>query len=244
MSPLFTSPAGQPLRGRSTCKFARVVRYSLTYCDHHLVTWSVGVTIVSIPPFDPIYNVLPPHLGDPTDRSHLSPYPCSTTELCERFATSHDRVRILQGFLSFRAALSSLGIQGFQWLAGSFMEDIETQEQRAPGDIDVVTFVGSPTDLNQLSTLLTSGALNLLDHAAVKQTYHVDHYLLPLVSHPIALVDSTRYWYGLFSHRRDGLWKGMLAAVNIDPADDANATAAITKAAAGLVPAPAPGVTP
>jgi hypothetical protein len=94
-----------------------------------------------IPPFDSIKNVLPPHLGNPTQRSHLSPYPCTVTELCNRFATSPKRKRILNGFIELRAILFSLGIQGFQWLSGSFLENIEVLERRDPGDIDVVTFV-------------------------------------------------------------------------------------------------------
>jgi hypothetical protein len=40
-----------------------------------------------IPAFD--HNlVLPPHTGDPRDRSDLSPYACTTLELVQRFATS------------------------------------------------------------------------------------------------------------------------------------------------------------
>ena len=46
----------------------------------------------------------------------------------------------MAGFLDFRALLHSLGINtGFQWLDGSFMENVELLEQRAPKDIDVVT---------------------------------------------------------------------------------------------------------
>jgi hypothetical protein len=38
-----------------------------------------------IPPFD-LNLVLPPHLGDPTVLDELSPYPCTTVELCARSA--------------------------------------------------------------------------------------------------------------------------------------------------------------
>jgi hypothetical protein len=38
----------------------------------------------------------------------------------------------------------------------------------------------------------------------------------------------TRYWFGLFSHRRsDGIWKGMLQVRLEDVADDAAAIAAL-----------------
>ena len=54
-----------------------------------------------IPVFD--HNlVLPPHLGDPVDRSQLSPYPCTTLNLCQRLGTTAERRAILGKFLDFR----------------------------------------------------------------------------------------------------------------------------------------------
>lgn len=93
-----------------------------------------------IPAFDSILNVLPPHLGDPRDPTHLSPYPCTMGDLCGRFA---------------------------------------------------------------------------------------DHFLVPLGSAPRVLVDLSKYWYGLFSHRRDRVWKGMLAVALADRSDDAAANSAL-----------------
>ncbi|MGE0569140.1 MAG: hypothetical protein AB7O73_14475, partial [Bacteroidia bacterium] len=95
-----------------------------------------------IPNFDH-NNVLPPHLGNPTDRTHLSPYPCSILELCHRFSTSSNRVQILKNYILFRQRMNALGIiYGFQWLDGSFLENIEFSEGRPPRDLDVVTFFG------------------------------------------------------------------------------------------------------
>lgn len=93
-----------------------------------------------IPAFDGILNVLPPHLGTNGKVEHLSPYECIMQEVCERFATSSQRIGILRGFLALRQELWSLNLRGFQWMDGSFVEDIEVQENRSPGDIDVVTF--------------------------------------------------------------------------------------------------------
>ena len=92
-----------------------------------------------IPPFD--HNlVLPPNLGNPTNPAHLSPYPCTTLDLCERLATTPHRRGILGQFLDFRERLTTEGlINGFQWLDGSFLEDIEVRESRPPKDLDVVT---------------------------------------------------------------------------------------------------------
>jgi hypothetical protein len=44
-----------------------------------------------------------------------------------------------------------------------------------------------------------------------------------------ALVDITRYWTGLFSHRRNGVWKGMLRVELNTAASDNNAAALLNK---------------
>ena len=77
-----------------------------------------------IPAFDS-NSVIPPHVGDPRNPAELSPYPCSTIELCEQFGTTAPRKQILEGLLRFRAVLVEAGFTGFQWLDGSFLEDIE-----------------------------------------------------------------------------------------------------------------------
>jgi len=179
-----------------------------------------------IPAFDGILNVLPPHLGDPRQPADLSPFPCTVVELCDGFATTAKRKQILEGFLNFRAELFALGIQGFQWLDGSFMEDIEMQEGRDPNDLDAVTFVTDPATPTDLSARLAMKP-NLLDHAYVKGTYSVDHYWVSIGSDPAFLVEQTCYWYALFSHRRDRVWKGMLVVHLIDKSDDDSARAAL-----------------
>jgi hypothetical protein len=67
----------------------------------------------------------------------------------------------------------------------------------------------------------------LLVHAHVKGTYSVDHYWVSIGSDPVFLVEQTRYWYGLFSHRRDRVWKGMLVIDLINTADDDAARVAL-----------------
>lgn len=163
-----------------------------------------------IPPFDGILGVLPPHLGDPTKLKDLSPYACTTAELCYRFASSPERLTILHGLLDLRAELGRRGIRGFQWIDGSFVEDAEVTRGMPPKDIDVVTFVREPLDLATASVALKTPD-DLTDNRAVKLKYHVDHFVVTLSSNPEVIVDLTRYWALLFSHRRfDGVWKGML----------------------------------
>jgi hypothetical protein len=79
-----------------------------------------------------------------------SPYIVTLSELVECFATTPARCRILKGFLAYRAALHALGLlEGFQWIDGSFVEEIEVLEERDPNDIDVVTFYKLPSDETQ-----------------------------------------------------------------------------------------------
>lgn len=172
-----------------------------------------------IPPFDGILNALPPHIGSPKKSADLSPYRCTVTELCDRFATSPDRKRILDGFLNFRAELFGLGIKGFQWLDGSFLEDIEAVEGRSPKDIDAVTFVAEPSDPAVLDTTLNPRT-DLWVPDQTKATYFVDHYHVSLGGAAERLVKRARYWYALFAHRRDGQWKGMLEVELRSEADD------------------------
>ena len=172
-----------------------------------------------IPSFDVVRNILPPHRGDPRSPVDLSPYSCTIAELCARFATTAKRKQILEGFLNLRAELFSLGIRGFQWLGGSFLEDIERQERREPNDLDAITFVADPTAPADLKAKL-SAKPDLLSRNYVKATFSVDHFWVPLGWEPVYLVDQTRYWYGLFSHRRDRVWKGMLAVDLFDLAQE------------------------
>jgi hypothetical protein len=172
-----------------------------------------------IPPYDGILNVLPPHLGDPRNPTDLSPYSCSIVEFCDHFGTTNERVKILKGFLNLREQLLGLGIAGFQWIGGSFVEDIENQEGRPPGDVDAVTFAAQPANSADLNAIFATRP-ELLDPNQTKRDFRVDHYLVPLSSPPDVIVDHTRYWCGLFSHRRDREWKGMLVAVLLGGPDE------------------------
>jgi hypothetical protein len=177
---------------------------------------------VIIPDFDGITGVLPPHGGDPTTPALISPYKCSLADLVDRFSYTPERKKILFGFLRLRQVLFSLGATGFQWIDGSFCEDKEHHEGKPPGDIDVVTYYRSTVPL-ELELIVDGKPIDLLRAPKVtKAVFHVDHYLIDLESEPEQLVVNAAYWFGLFSHRRDGLWKGMLQLPMIDPQEDAD----------------------
>ncbi len=177
-------------------------------------------TFMSIPAFENS-GVLPPYLSDPAAAMGRSPYASNMDELVARFATSQIRREILGGLLDYRAALKAeLGIEsGIQWLDGSFVEDVERTEARPPGDVDVVTIASFPA-----ASELTNGQRALLDARQTKTRFRCDAYPLDLtrIASVEHLLKSVTYWFSLFSHRRDGRWKG-LVAVPLDADDDARA---------------------
>jgi hypothetical protein len=93
-------------------------------------------------------GVLPPFIPEqgPTDPASMAPYRSTITEFVNRYAHSPERIAILRGLLEYRSKLKAIGItQGFQWLDGSFVENIELNLGRPPADVDLVTFAMRPT---------------------------------------------------------------------------------------------------
>ena len=107
----------------------------------------MGKTIFDIPNFT-ISGVLPPFIGGtPVVLAAMSPYPTTLTGIANNLCASKERQEIFRGLLNYREQLSSLGLNsGFQWLSGSFLEDIETLEARHPRDVDLVTFCRRPKE--------------------------------------------------------------------------------------------------
>jgi len=179
-------------------------------------------TLVSIPEFTP-QGVLPPYLGSPTHSYGMSPYKVPLLDFAQRLATSIQRIEILKGFMAHRARLIEAGIFGFQWLDGSFVEDIEATESRPPGDIDIVTFHARSADLIQQPAWegFFGTNLDLFDRSQCMPKFKVDPYYIDFTFGPLYVVRMTSFWYGLFSHKRGaGLWKGMIE-VPLDGMQDA-----------------------
>lgn len=163
-----------------------------------------------IPNFDH-NHVTPPHIGDPTDKSQLSPYLSNSLEFTKHFATSPERIDILNGLLKFRKKLNDVGIiEGFQWLDGSFTENIEISEKRAPRDLDIVTLFNpnilTPIQVDDIQNNFT----DFFDFEQSKINYKLDHYPFNYNLNPLFTIDYTRYWIQLFSHNRLGVWKGII----------------------------------
>ncbi|WAJ31147.1 DUF6932 family protein [Antarcticirhabdus aurantiaca] len=169
-------------------------------------------------------GVLPPFVGaDPTQRTGMSPYIADMPQVVARFSQTHERRAILSGVLNYRQELYQAGFtSGVQWFDGSFVEDVETQQGRAPRDIDVVTIADRPAIALADFRAFVQQNLHLFDPQRLKQQHKVDGYFIDLGKlDKVLLVNDICYWYGLFSHRRQtSLWKGMLQ-VPLDPANDA-----------------------
>lgn len=172
-----------------------------------------------IPPFDGISNVLPPCSTDGGKVREISPYLSTIEEFVDRFSTSAARKALLLRLLDFRAELYRLGIDGFQWLDGSFVENIEMQAQRDPKDIDAVTFVRKPPDGSDFERIARENGIWF--PRQVKNTYGIDNFWVHLALRPDNLVKVATFWHGLFTHRRsDQLWKGMVTVSIFDKGAD------------------------
>lgn len=176
------------------------------------------MTTVTIPDWNTNGLIPPINPVQPTG-AERSPYLVSLLDVVMRFATSSERRKVLLGLLDFRAELHRIGlIEGFQWLDGSFMEQVELLERRPPNDIDVVTFVTIPDNF-----VYTDEILSLFDHDELKKRFLVDSYVVELNLVPTEyLVKMSAYWYSMWSHRRNQYWKGFLQ-IDLNPAHDAEA---------------------
>jgi len=167
-----------------------------------------------IPPFEPI---------DPTGAVR-SPYIVSLTDVVLRFAVTPERVEIMAGFLRYRQLLHTVGIvSGFQWLDGSFLEDVEMIRTAPPKDIDVTTFFHLPVGKTEgeLVKELAKDYPILLDKVVIKQQYHTDGFLVGLDPNNLEFcMQQSHYWYGVWSHQRDTFrWKGFVQ-IDLDPQVD------------------------
>lgn len=119
---------------------------------------------------------LPPHWEG-------SPYRANLTEVIARFGHTAERRRLLAGLIRYRRTLRSIGFtRGFQWIGGSFVDDVETREGRPPNDIDTFFFLHSPPGIEhelQLVTFLAEHA-QLFDKAYTKPNFLCDGGILPL----------------------------------------------------------------
>ena len=184
-----------------------------------------------IPPFEPS-GVLPPFLGDsPGAPPNHAPYRTNVAQVAHRLGTSIERLAILEGLLEYRRRLAKLGfVKGFQWIDGSFVEDCEMRRGRPPQDVDLVTFFRRPEGAKDDDAWATfceehAEALeDLFDPHRAKALFKCDGYPVELDFPAEAIVGQTHFWFGMFSHSREGReWKGILQVDLFDPVADPEA---------------------
>lgn len=165
-----------------------------------------------IPPFNHSH-VLPPYLGLGHSSATASPYESTASEVVSRFAITPERIVLLRGFLAYRASLRALGFnQGFQWIDGSFVENVEKHRSMPPKDIDVITFTQPPANMQSpaINAMMLAHP-ELFDRVQCKARFGCDTFMVRLNVPAQRLVRETTFWHGVFSHRReDQVWKGLL----------------------------------
>lgn len=182
----------------------------------------VSPRTVAIPDWDG-HGVIPATNAASTTSRNRSPYPVTLVDFVLRFASTAARRDTVSGFLRYRKALHRAGfVRGFQWIDGSFIEDVETIKSRDPRDIDVVTFFHLPKAETQKTLMARMPQLFRLEDT--KDRYCVHAYYVQLDETPELLVEQATYWNSLWSHRRDGRWKGYVQ-IDLSPSDDREAEA-------------------
>lgn len=183
-----------------------------------------------IPAFG-INGVLPPYIGADGpggNAQEMSPYVVSALEVVTTLGQTESRREILRGWLAHRAALRSLGFgRGFQWLDGSFVE------LKDPNDLDLLSYLYRPQSVQTPQELfhLMQANPGVFHRGTVKTTHKLDAFFADMNGSPATLVNFTRYYLGLFSHKRgDDVWKGMLQVDLANIADDAAALAFLSQA--------------
>lgn len=171
-------------------------------------------------------GVLPPFTTEdyPKNPDGISPYRTTLFEFVERFLTSGARKNILEGFLLYRNELKKLGFtEGFQWIDGSFIEEIERNQQRPPSDLDIITFAYRPIYVTTDDEWKKFIQMNqdIFHPGVTKTNYKCDAYYVDLNLPSYVIVKRSSYWFGVFSHQRETyLWKGVLEIPLFDNEDE------------------------
>lgn len=168
-------------------------------------------------------GVIPPVVVEPGEDAaggQRSPYRCTILDLAQQFGSTPARQRILLGFIDYRRAIVELGVrEGFQWVNGSILQDVERLEGRPPNDVDVVTF----TSISDETRTRLGKRPDLYQKGLCKEKYQTDcHFFwFENLEDRVKGIHLISYWYSLWSHRRrDFLWKGFLELPLIDPTEN------------------------
>jgi hypothetical protein len=179
--------------------------------------WTSKAVIPMVRPVRPEEQALP---------ENRSPFEATMTQVVERFALTPERGRLIHNLIEYRKALYAAGItDGFQWINGSFVEDVETRPRPGkaptPDDIDIVTFYHLPGQQ-------TPETIELFSASATSQRFDIDGYGIQLGLNLTAVdVESITYWYGMWSLRKEDHEPKGFVRVPLDPHNDRDALRAL-----------------
>ncbi|WP_156882911.1 hypothetical protein [Rhodovulum sp. P5] len=155
------------------------------------------------------HGALPPFIsGHPTIPNARSPFSATMHEVVDRFCTSPERAKLMKGLNEYRKHLHSGGfVSGYQWIDGSFVENVEILRKKSPSDIDVVTLFNRPAGYQSQPENWAHDYKKFIhgaffDTVTMKPTYYCDTYAVDLDAGSRSLVRNTTYWFGLFSDMR------------------------------------------
>lgn len=134
-----------------------------------------------------------PHHGDDWPYSlSMPPYPIALTEFARAFTYTPSRLALFTGLLHQRRLLKARGINGVQWVNGSFVQS-ESLYGRDPEDIDLLTWVscGSEEEFNRL--------VSEIDGNELKRVTHCHSFFAPAINGAIPW-PLAGYWLWLFGH--------------------------------------------
>jgi hypothetical protein len=155
-------------------------------------------------------------------------------DLVSTLATTQPRRTLLKGLLEYRGLLAQLGYTtGLQLIDGSFAEQVELRETRAPNDIDVFSFVERPSRYRADPSLwVNTGFLDwtqeVVERAKNRARFGLDTYAVAIdQAGPWETIIAAFYWSSLFAHKRiTHDWKGFLQ-VPLNQSDDSAALSAL-----------------
>jgi hypothetical protein len=143
------------------------------------------------------------------------------SEVVASLGTTSHRKALLSGLLGYRELLYKLGYEnGFQFIDGSFCENVEVTRPGNPNDIDVFSYLKRPAKYFDPNDWKTAGFKEwneeVVDRDKNKRRFLTDTYAVDINANTTvkSLVDVTIYWYGLYSHKRVTLqWKGFVVVI-------------------------------
>ena len=155
-------------------------------------------------------GLLPVEFNTASGETLRSPYRLTLPQFAERYGGSDGRLALLSSLLEYRAGLRGTGVVSwFQWVNGSFVEDVQQTRGREPEDIDLVTFYHLPD--GRTADEFQEEHPVVFDWKTVERKWSLDSYCVPLNGDSVEdLLTAFGYWDHWWSHTKHGVAKGFV----------------------------------